>query len=132
MKPVLMRVVSFGRCAFGIYDTRTLRENQFGTTVLVTGYPGAGASWSRPEYGHLFPVSHASTAWLVPSPDGSRFGKNAASKPTAGRNEQTVYTKLMLVMSANSPRMAAPSPAIPKANPKQRPEIIPTLPGTNS
>jgi len=33
-----------GRCAFGIYNTRTLRENQFGTTVLVTGYPGAGAS----------------------------------------------------------------------------------------
>ena len=27
---------------------------------------------------------------------------------------------------------AAPSPAIPKASPKKRPEIIPTFPGSNS
>src|SRR5690242_8178032 len=60
------------------------------------------------------------------------LGKNAASKPTAGRYEQTRYTKLMLVKSASQPRPAAPSPAIPKAKPKQRPEIIPTLPGTSS
>src|SRR5712671_1524159 len=76
--------------------------------------------------------NQASMVCAVWCPVGSRFGRNAASRPTAGRNEQTVYTKLMLVASANSPRTAAPSPAIPKANPKHRPEIIPTLPGTNS
>jgi hypothetical protein len=37
MNPLPMHVVSFGRYAFAIYNTRTLRENQFGTTVLVTG-----------------------------------------------------------------------------------------------
>lgn len=35
-------------------------------------------------------------------------------------------------MSAMFPRNAAPMPAIPKASPKNRPEIAPTLPGTNS
>src|ERR1700685_1341967 len=60
------------------------------------------------------------------------LGRNAASKPIAGRYEQTVYTKLTLVKSASQPRSAAPNPATPNANPKHRPEIIPTFPGTNS
>ena len=38
----------------------------------------------------------------------------------------------MLVRSASAPRTAAPNPAIPKAKPKNRPAIIPTLPGTSS
>src|ERR1700730_4839892 len=62
----------------------------------------------------------------------SRSGKNAARRPTAGRNEQTRYTNLIPILSANAPRKAAPSPATPKAKPNERPEIIPTLPGTSS
>src|SRR5258708_6010587 len=38
----------------------------------------------------------------------------------------------MLVWSASCPSKAAPRPAIPKANPKNRPEISPTRPGTSS
>ena len=38
----------------------------------------------------------------------------------------------MLVWSAKYPKTADPRPAIPKANPKNSPEIIPTFPGNNS
>jgi len=38
----------------------------------------------------------------------------------------------MLVRSASMPSNAAPRPATPKATPKNRPEIMPTLPGTIS
>jgi len=57
------------------------------------------------------------TSSTLCSLDRSRVGKNPAKRPTAGRNEQTKYTNLISVISANSPKRAAPSPAIPKANP---------------
>ena len=41
-------------------------------------------------------------------------------------------TKSRLVRSAIYPNRAAPSPAMPKAKPKNRPDISPTLPGNNS
>src|SRR5690606_21283956 len=41
-------------------------------------------------------------------------------------------TYSILVLSANTPSKAEPSPPIPKANPQNNPEIIPTLPGNSS
>ncbi len=38
----------------------------------------------------------------------------------------------MLVLSANAPSNAEPMPPIPKAKPKNKPAIKPTLPGINS
>ena len=38
----------------------------------------------------------------------------------------------MLVWSANTPNSADPTPPIPKAKPKNKPETIPTFPGNNS
>src|SRR5882762_7697287 len=67
-------------------------DHQFGKGVAGCGLRLAPARVVKPVFGN-----QASIAWPVCSPDGSRFGKKAASRPTAGRNEQTVYTKLMLV-----------------------------------
>ena len=68
------------------------------------------------------------SSWIVRSLGRSMLGKNAANKPTAGRYEQTRYTKLMLVKSASQPRTAAPASAS-NANPKQRPGDHSALPG---
>lgn len=38
----------------------------------------------------------------------------------------------MLLMSASLPSAAAPIPPMPKAKPKNRPDTVPTLPGTSS
>src|SRR6185437_13156606 len=62
----------------------------------------------------------------------SILGKNAVSNPIAGRNEHTLYTNSMPVLSAIQPSTAAPIPPMPNANPKNNPEIIPTFPGTSS
>ena len=62
----------------------------------------------------------------------SRFGRNAASRPIAGRNEQMRYVRAMPRASAMRPSTAAPVPAIPNEKPKNSPEIIPTRPGTSS
>ena len=52
--------------------------------------------------------------------------------PISGRKEHTKKICAMLVWSAISPSTADPIPAIPKANPKNRPDIIPTFPGISS
>ena len=59
---------------------------------------------------------------------------------TLGTNEQAAgmalfvaaYRVAMLVASASTPSAAAPRPPIPKARPKNSPEMNPTFPGTNS
>src|ERR1051326_1245158 len=61
-----------------------------------------------------------------------RFGSNAVSNPSNGRNEHTLITNRMLVPSASFPNPAEAMPAIPKAKPKNRPAMAPTLPGSNS
>src|SRR3954454_19950842 len=38
----------------------------------------------------------------------------------------------MLVLSANLPNTAEPNPPIPKAKPKNKPDTVPTLPGSKS
>src|SRR5712671_2354673 len=63
---------------------------------------------------------------------GFKSGKNAVRIPTAGKNEQTWYTKRMLVASASFPSSAAPIPPNPNASPKNVPDIVPTLLGTSS
>ena len=60
------------------------------------------------------------------------FGKKPVINPIRGRKAQTLYTKNMLVWSAKIPNTAEPRPPMPKANPKNNPETIPTLPGINS
>src|SRR5579864_2047577 len=63
---------------------------------------------------------------------GSMSGRHTVRMPTAGRNEQTWYTKPMLVASASLPRRAAPMPPRPNARPKKNPETVPILPGNSS
>src|ERR1700686_4119302 len=63
---------------------------------------------------------------------GLRSGKNPVSIPTAGKNEQTLYTNRMFVASANFPSSAAPIPPNPNASPKKVPDIVPTFVGTSS
>src|SRR6266853_1101388 len=63
---------------------------------------------------------------------GFKSGLFAVTIPTAGKNEQTWYTKRMLVASANFPSSAAPIPPNPNASPKNVPDIVPTLLGTSS
>src|SRR3954453_7934109 len=71
-----------------------------------------------------FPLHRSQWRWT--------FGRRAPSSPMSGRYAQTLYTVSMLVWSASQPSAAAPRPAIPNENPKNSPEIMPTLPGTRS
>jgi len=60
------------------------------------------------------------------------FGKKPVNNPIKGRNAQTLNTYCMLVWSASIPNNAEPIPPMPNANPKNKPAIVPTLPGINS
>src|SRR6185503_16423699 len=61
-----------------------------------------------------------------------RSGRNHVRSPIKGRNEQAKNTNSTLVASASLPSTAEPIPARPKANPKKRPAMSPTFPGTSS
>lgn len=52
--------------------------------------------------------------------------------PKSGVYAQKLYTLMIPYMSAKSPRTAAAIPPTPKAKPKKRPEIIPSLLGRSS
>ena len=84
-----------------------------------------------PRFRHGFMTRAGRLAVPVRAP-APMSGRNTVSRPSAGRMEQTRYTNSMLVESARRPSTAAPRPARPKASPKNKPEMVPTLPGTSS
>ncbi|MDQ0871909.1 hypothetical protein QFZ77_000568 [Paenibacillus sp. V4I3] len=57
--------------------------------------------------------------------------KKAANNPINGKKAQSLITKVMLVASASVPSTADPIPLKPKANPKNNPDTVPTLPGSS-
>src|SRR6202012_4627247 len=62
----------------------------------------------------------------------SIFGNSPVKILISGKNAHTLKMYTTLVISASLPNNADPNPPMPKAKPKNNPEIIPSLPGTSS